>query len=188
MPYAMFVQHFPEIAERETRTITLLQRSPSGLAPGDYSLLEMFCDETGCDCRRVMFCVVSSRTKDVEAVVAYGWESRDFYVTWMGDDDPNVIDALQGPVLNLASPQSKQAPAILELIETVVLRDEAYIERVKRHYALFRERIGGRRPSAKKATKRRKKEPRSPNNTITSHRHGWTGPVSPSVTCAWTAA
>ena len=165
MPYAMFLQNFPEIAERETRTVTLLQKSPSGLEPGDYSLLEMFCDEPGCDCRRVMFCVVSSRTKDMEAVVAYGWESRDFYVKWMGDDDPNVIDELQGPVLNLASQQSTLAPAILELIETVVLQDEAYIERVKRHYALFRERIDGKRPSAKKATKRRKKKPRARRRT-----------------------
>ena len=107
MPDAVFLEHFPEIAERETRTITLLQRSPSGLAPGDYSLLEMFCDEAGCDCRRVMFCVVSSHTKDVEAVVAYGWESRDFYAKWMHDDDPDVIDELQGPILNLASPNSQ---------------------------------------------------------------------------------
>jgi hypothetical protein len=161
----MFLQHFPEMAERETRTVKLLQGSPSDLAPGDYSLLEMFCDEPGCDCRRVMFCVVSSRTKDVAAVVAYGWESRDFYVKWMGDDDPNVIDDLQGPVLNLASPQSKQAPAILELIETVVLQDEAYIERVKRHYALFRETVDGKRPSAKKAIKRRKRKPRTRRRT-----------------------
>jgi hypothetical protein len=73
----------------------------------------------------------------------------------MGDDEPAVIDDLQGPVLNLASPQSKQAPAILELIRTVVLQDEAYIERVKRHYALFRERVDGNRPLAKKATKAR---------------------------------
>ena len=146
MPYAMFHQHFPEIAERETRTVTLLRES-SGLAPGDYSLLEMFCDEAGCDCRRVMFCVFSSHTKDVEAVVAYGWESRDFYAKWMHDDDPDVIDELKGPILNLASPQSNLAPAILELIETVVLRDRAYIERVKRHYALFRERVEGKRLS-----------------------------------------
>jgi hypothetical protein len=164
MPYAMFFQHFPEIAERETRTVTLLQES-SGLAPGDYSLLEMFCDEPGCDCRRVMFGVVSSRTKEVEAVVAYGWEDRDFYVKWMGDDDPNVIDDLQGPVLNLASPQSKQAPAILELIETIVLRNRAYIERVKRHYALLREKIDEKRPSAKKAIRRRKKKPRARRRT-----------------------
>ena len=157
MPYAMFFQHFPEIADRETRAVMLLQKS-SGLAPGDYSLLEMFCDEADCDCRRVMFCVVSSHTKDVEAVVGYGWESRDFYAKWMHDDDPDVIDELRGPILNLASPQSKLAPAILELIETVVLQDQAYIERVKRHYVLFRERIDGKRPSAKKATKRRKKK------------------------------
>ena len=157
MPYAMFFQHFPEIAERETRAIRILQRLPSGLAPGEYSLLEMFCDEPGCDCRRVMFCVVSSRTRDVEAVVAYGWEPRDFYVNWMGDDEPAVIDDLQGPVLNLASPQSKQAPAILELIKTVVLQDEPYIERVKRHYVMFRERIDGSHASPNKATKRQRK-------------------------------
>lgn len=161
MPYAMFLQHFPEIAELETRTVKVLQRLPSGLAPGDYSLLEMFCDEPGCDCRRVMFYIVSSRTNGVEAMVAYGWESRDFYVKWMGDDDPHVIDDLQGPVLNLGSPQSKHAPAILELIETVVLQDEAYIERVKRHYALFRERIDGNRPFDKKITKHRRKGPQA---------------------------
>ena len=160
MPYAMFFQHFPEIAERETRAIRILQRLPSGLAPGEYSLLEMFCDEPGCDCRRVMFSVVSSRTKNVEAVVAYGWEPRDFYVNWMGDDEPAVIDDLQGPVLNLASPQSKQAPAILELIKTVVLQDQAYVERVKRHYALLRERVDGNRPLPKKASERRRKKPR----------------------------
>jgi hypothetical protein len=83
----------------------------------------------------------------------------------MGDDDPNVIADLQGPVLNLASPQSKQAPAILELIETVVLQDRAYIERVKRHYALFREKIDKERASAKKAIRRRKKRPRARRRT-----------------------
>ena len=77
----------------------------------------------------------------------------------MGDDEPAVIDDLQAPVLNLASPQSKHAPAILELIETVVLQDEAYIERVKRHYALFRERVDGNHPLPKKATERRRKKP-----------------------------
>jgi hypothetical protein len=161
----MFMQHFPEIAERETRTVTLLQRLPSGLAPGEYSLLEMFCDEPRCDCRRVMFCVFSSRTKEVEATVAFGWESRDFYVKWMGDDDPLVIDDLRGPVLNLGSPQSRQAPAILELIETVVLRDRDYIERVKRHYALFREKIDGKHTSTKRAIRRRKKKPRARRRT-----------------------
>lgn len=141
MPYALFHDYFPEIAERETRTITILERSSSDLPLGDYSLLEMFCDEPGCDCRRVMFYVVSSTRKDVEAVVVYGWESRQFYAKWFGEDDPVMIDELKGPVLNLGSPQSKLAPAILAMIQRFVLPDQAYLDRVKRHYAQFREEV-----------------------------------------------
>ena len=79
MPYACFHEYFPEIAERETRTITILEQSSSKLPPGEYSLIEMYCNERKCDCRRVFFYVISLPKKDVEAVIAYGWESRKFY-------------------------------------------------------------------------------------------------------------
>ena len=49
---------------------------------------------------------------------------------------------MKGPTLNLASPQSRLAPIILKLVDSVVLQDEKYIERLKTHYALFREEIG----------------------------------------------
>lgn len=49
MPYVLFHDQFPEIAERETRTVTGPAESSCGLPPGDYSLLEMFCDEPKCD-------------------------------------------------------------------------------------------------------------------------------------------
>ena len=136
----MFDSRFPEIAERETRTIILPERS-AGLPPGQYSLLDMYCDEPGCDCRRVMFSVFVSASKSVEAVIAYGWETREFYVRWMHDDDPQMIRELQGPVLNLASPQSSRASAILNLVKNVALRDEQYIERLKSHYLMFRETV-----------------------------------------------
>lgn len=145
MPYVLFHDHLPEIAERETRTIIVVEDSCLGLPPGDYSLLEMYCNEPGCDCRRVFFYVVSSSRRDVEAVVAYGWENPEFYARWMGDDDPEIIKELQGPVLNLASPQSDLAPAILEMIENVVLRDELYVERLKAHYRMFREKIDNKK-------------------------------------------
>ena len=83
MPYAFFHEHFPEIAERETRTITILEQSPSLLPPGDYSLVEMYCDDHKCDCRRVFFYVVSPTKKEPVAVIAYGWERRKFYAKWM---------------------------------------------------------------------------------------------------------
>lgn len=143
MPYVLFHDHFPEIDERETRTITVLPGSNLGMPAGEYSFLEMFCDDVGCDCRRVFFYVVSSPRKDVEAVVAYGWETPEFYAKWMKDDDLHIVADLKGPVLNLGSPQSRLAPAILMLVQNALLKDAQYVERVKHHYQMFREKIDG---------------------------------------------
>jgi hypothetical protein len=141
MPYALFHSLFPEVAERETRTVTVVHRLHFNLPPARYAFLEMFCDERGCDCRRVLFSVLSSLHKDVQAVIAWGWEEKEFYVKWLGDNDPIVIEELKGPALNLASPQANLAPALLDLFREVLLQDTPYLERVKRHYAMFREKI-----------------------------------------------
>ncbi|MGH9317246.1 MAG: hypothetical protein ACRD1P_09075 [Thermoanaerobaculia bacterium] len=141
MPYVLFHDQFPEIAKRETRTISVLAPSPSYPPPGEYALLEMYCDELRCDCRRVFFYVVSSRRNAVEAVIAYGWEPPEFYAKWMHDDDPEVVHQLKGPILNLTSPQSANAPRILHLIEELVLPDRAYIERLTTHYGMFKRNI-----------------------------------------------
>jgi hypothetical protein len=74
------------------------------------------------------------------AVIAYGWEDRDFYVKWFGEDNPTIIDELKGPTLNKGSPQSELAPALLEHVKTV-LADEEYVERIQRHYRLFKDSI-----------------------------------------------
>jgi hypothetical protein len=152
MPYAGFHDAFPEVAASETRSITLRDHL-FGLPPDHYTFLEMYCDEPGCDCRRVFFYVISPRSDDALAVIAYGWESREYYVKWMGEDDPYVIDELKGPALNLASPQSSLSQALLELFKKVLLPDTAYIDRIKRHYTIFRENIDRREG----ATKSRKK-------------------------------
>ncbi len=157
MPYALFHSRFPEVAERETRTITVFANSNVGLPAGDYGFLEMFCDEAGCDCRRVFFYVVSSLRKDVEAVVAWGWEDRAFYERWMKENDPLVLDALKGPALNLGSPQTRLASALLDLVATVLLQDSEYVQRVKAHYRMFREHVerGAMQPTGTTAARRR---------------------------------
>ncbi|MEW6557048.1 MAG: hypothetical protein AB1349_06815 [Elusimicrobiota bacterium] len=152
MPYILFHDYFPDIAERETRTITVLENSPWDLPPAHYSPLEMYCDEPGCDCRRVFFYVTSSLTNHVVAVVAYGWESPEFYAKGMGDDDTAVINELKGPALNFGSPQSDIAPKILDMIQKVVLQDQSYIQSLKTHYWMFRHRIDTK---AKQKTKKR---------------------------------
>ncbi len=58
MPYPLFHSRFPEIAERETRTVTLLDHSDFNLPAAHYSFLEMFCDEPGCDCRKTMIQII----------------------------------------------------------------------------------------------------------------------------------
>jgi len=141
MPYAFFHEHFPEIAERETRSITVQENSALGLPPGEYGFLDMYCNERKCDCRRVFLYVVSPTKKEPVAVIAYGWESRKFYARWMGDDDPEIIKALQGPILNMGSPQSSSAPAILKIVKDIILQDSAYIERIKTHYRMFRDKV-----------------------------------------------
>ncbi len=70
IPYTSFHEKFPEIAERETRVITSINDSES--PSGDYGLLELYCDEAGCDCRRVFFNVYSEKRNKIVAVIAYG--------------------------------------------------------------------------------------------------------------------
>lgn len=140
MPFELLHARLPELAEAETRVITVLKKSAAAdqLPSADYAFLEMFCNEPECDCRRVFFSVVSSRTESPESIIAYGWESARFYQNWFKQGTEEDITMLQKPNLNLGSPQSRHADAILQLFIDTLLPQTLYIERVKRHYKLFR--------------------------------------------------
>ncbi len=79
-----------------------------------------------------------SLCRESEAIIAYGWESASFYRKWLKHGTADDIAMLQGPVLNLGSPQGKYADGILALFEKILLPQTSYIERVKRHYKQFR--------------------------------------------------
>jgi hypothetical protein len=139
MPFELFYSRFPELAEKETRSVLVLDNSfTQSLPPSDYGFMELFCDEPGCDCRRVFFSVISSKTLKPEAVIAYGWETKEFYRKWFKYGTEEDILNLQGPELNLCSPQGEYADDILQLFKDSLLKDKSYIERVKRHYRMFR--------------------------------------------------
>ena len=143
MHYAPFHEYCPKDAESETRSIAVV--NDPDLPAGDYALLESYCQDPDCDCRRVFLCVRSRRR--VEAVIAFGWESRNFYARWMGSRDPRDIDQFKGPCLNLMSPQSDLAPALLRAVQDV-LEDASYVASLKRHYAMFKQAL--RAPAAKR--------------------------------------
>jgi uncharacterized protein YecA (UPF0149 family) len=96
----------------------------------------------------------------IVAVIAYGWESREYYARWIGDDDPKILRELQGPVLNLLSQQSELAPALLKKVEWV-LQDKRYLARIKRHYKMFRATVdnAAREPERSRATKVGRNDP-----------------------------
>lgn len=144
MPFQMFHDLFPDLAERETRCITVMDHAEAGLPPGNYYFHEMFCNEQGCDCRRVFWYVVSSVRKDVETVIAWGWEKPAFYANWLRNAEPHDVAELKGPILNMGSPHTAHAPAILEIARELLLRDPDYVARIKRHYGLFRDKIDGK--------------------------------------------
>lgn len=163
MPFSFFHDLFPAMAEAETRSISVFgDDSETGLPDGHYAFYEMFCDEPGCDCRRVIFYVVSSFRQDPVAVVAWGWEKPEFYARWLHNPDPETVAELIGPILNYFSPQTDLSEPILDLVRDVLLQDSAYVERVKRHYRLFRRKIdananAGVRKASRKPKKKKKK-------------------------------
>ena len=137
MSYQPFHEIFPDIATKETRTLITFDRP--NLPDDQYALIEAYCNDPGCDCRRVFFNVASWRTKEILAVITFGWESNKYYVKWFGHNDPLIIKELKGPALNSASPQSKLAPALLREVAHVLLQDKNYVDRLKRHYRMFKD-------------------------------------------------
>lgn len=127
----------PEIAMKEVRSVTVLDDGQS-VPPGQYGLLEFYCDDPECDCRRVLFQVVRSDTGGkVWATINYGWESAEYYARWLGSAEAGREAC--GASLDPLHPQSEYAPALLDLFTDVILADASYVERLKRHYRMFRD-------------------------------------------------
>ena len=138
MPMIPFLERFPELGARETRSVTASHRLD--LPDGEYGFLELYCDEPGCDCRRVMIDVLRPETgwSKIWATISYGWESLDFYRKWAGDgSDPSEI---KGPYLDPLNPQTNYSAALLNLFRFLIQSPD-YVDRLQRHYQMFRESI-----------------------------------------------
>ncbi|MFZ4547061.1 MAG: hypothetical protein ACOYN4_06490 [Bacteroidales bacterium] len=139
MPYTAFETYFPEIAEKETRVIQFFEGTE--LAGDTLILIEMFCDEPKCDCRRVMLNVFSEKRKEFVAAIAFGWENERFYKKWYPYGNENDIKELKGPALNAMSRTTDISEIVLKSVTELVLSQQNYIDRVKEHYYIFRKHI-----------------------------------------------
>lgn len=153
MAMVPFYSRFRELATRETRYATV--RGHPALPDGDYGFIELYCDDLHCDCRRVVLNVFSSAAPTkVLATINYGWEDITFYEEWLGDKE--LAQDAVGAAIDPLNPQTTYAPALLELFRYIV-EDEAYVERLRRHYAMFKAdlRGPGKRVRGKKRKPRR---------------------------------
>jgi hypothetical protein len=127
-----FHNRFPEIAEKETRCIII----PHGkkLPAGEYFLAESYCNDSNCDCRRVFINIIHNRS--IVATIGYGWEDLSFYEKWLGEK--NLAVDMKGPILELGGQQTEHSSELLRLFKEAILNDEMYIERLKRHYDMFK--------------------------------------------------
>ena len=138
MPMIPFMERFPEVGARETRSVTLPPRQ--ALPEGEYGFVELYCDEPACDCRRVIIDVLRPETgwSQIWATISYGWESLDFYRKWGGQENDPI--EMKGPYLDPLNPQTKYSAALLNLFRFLVQSPE-YVARLQRHYQMFRESV-----------------------------------------------
>lgn len=122
---SMFPFHavFPRLALRETRNLTFPKGRP-GLPADLYGLIELYCVEPGCDCRRVMLNVLSARTGEHVATINFGF-GRD--------------DEARGPFLDPLNVQSRLSPALLVQVREHLMEDPAYVARLERHYRMVKD-------------------------------------------------
>lgn len=158
MPMIPFIGLFPEVGSRETRVLQVADAQD--LPAGEYAFLESYCDQPGCDCRRTIIQVLRSDTgAKVFATIGYGWESEEFYRNWLGGIDAVVEE--RGPYLDPLNAQSAYAEVLLGLFEAV-LESPDYVDRLKRHYRMFRDLIDARHVQEANRMANRRKRLRNP--------------------------
>jgi hypothetical protein len=119
--------------KHQMRSITL--RDHSKALDGDYTFVDTYCTDDECDCRKAMIHVV--RNGVPVAIINFGWEPLAFYKKWWGKagSHSDAVD-FKGPSLDISGPCVVDDTEILKLF--IGLLDDAWIERMKEHYRLFR--------------------------------------------------
>ena len=139
MSHTAFGEFFPEIADRETRVVTIIDQAITGLTLGAYALIDLYCTDPDCDCRNVYINVVHKGFPGPIATITYGWEKLSYYKKWMGgEEDDFILRQFKGPSLVIGARQSQFANQWLRIFEDILQTDKAYANRLERHYHLVK--------------------------------------------------
>ena len=142
-----FASRFRRVAAEETRVIRVFERDDIPL--GEYGFLEFFCADPACDCRRVTL-RVTTPDRRVWATISFGWETVRFYRRWAHDSDDAA--EMAGASLDPLNRQSEFAEWFLLFFREMVKADRQYVERLKRHYKMFKDLPGKKSGAATPGT------------------------------------
>lgn len=108
----------------------LPENDPLHVPVDEYGFDELYCVGPKCDCRRVMINVLALHARAHLATINHGF-------------DPPKPDDLppEQTFLDPLNPQSNWSEALLDLFVNVVLVDEEYRQRLRRHYRIFKNAI-----------------------------------------------
>ncbi len=116
---------FPEEAKNETRAVTPV--FPGKVTGHRYMLMEYFCIDPKCDCRRVMINVIDTENDMHVATINHAFEPP----------KPPFEDEGQ-TFLDLMNPQSALSDDLLDMFKKMVADDEEYRQRLERHYKMWK--------------------------------------------------
>jgi hypothetical protein len=147
MQFIPFNEKLPKIAEKETRFVTI--HNDPNVPDGEYAFLDVHCADKTCDCRRVFIFVIQvnpAYKQGQVATISYGWESFAFYRKWSHGLTNDMLQEFKGPALDSYQKQSPYAPYFLEFFKNMIANEPTYINRLKKHYNLFKWKTGMKLP------------------------------------------
>jgi hypothetical protein len=164
MPFVSYASRFPHIGATQYKCV---HRMDGDTIVKSILYAELYCDEAGCDCRRVMVHAYDVPTpldlpyrsahphKEAEflATLNFGWEPLSFYRAWgRGFSEAEIAD-LKGPGLQPLAPQTDRAQEALDGFLQCLTVPE-YVARLQRHYTEMRAFVPGESRKARRARTR----------------------------------
>jgi hypothetical protein len=126
---------FPPRSPVETRLL-FARRSADGIPDGDYRFVEFYCDEPGCDCRRVVVQVWDQENRTL-AAFSFGWESPEYYARWLKSDDVQMAREMASVTRGFTGPRSRSEDAFFAEFKKAV-GEPSYVAKLRKHYEQFR--------------------------------------------------
>jgi hypothetical protein len=127
---------FPDLAAQRMVTVHV-ERRRKRLPVELYWLIEYYCDEPDCDCRRMLLSAVAIGYGDrIFASIHFGWENPGFYRQWDASPDLRNARLLTQGVLDPAALNCDWADVILREVRKQVFSDPKAVRRFIKHYEM----------------------------------------------------